>query len=154
VYEGDVRFEHCMALDAQPEVKPMIKRACWQEWVAFYTYGQTRDRVRHAQRRIRYLSGTGSGEFGSDPGAGVDPLEAPEPTSALLAPPMTTAGQADGGTQEPSGGGGQSASERARSRCVEECEAIRDDCRRECRTVGCHKGCSVGYRGCLGECPP
>jgi hypothetical protein len=57
VYEGDVRFEHCMALDSQPEVRSAIRRACWSEWVQFYTYGQTRDRVVHAQLRIRQLSG-------------------------------------------------------------------------------------------------
>ncbi len=56
VYEGDVRFEHCMALDAQGDVKLPIRRACWLEWVQFYTYGQTRDRVIHAQIRIRQLS--------------------------------------------------------------------------------------------------
>ena len=57
LYEGDVRFEHCMALDGQPDVKSHIRRACWREWISFYTYGQTRDRVRHAQKRIRQLSG-------------------------------------------------------------------------------------------------
>ncbi|HHH28185.1 MAG TPA: hypothetical protein ENK57_07550, partial [Polyangiaceae bacterium] len=45
VYEADVRFEHCMAMDAQPNVKPRIRKQCWKEWLAFYTYGQTRDRV-------------------------------------------------------------------------------------------------------------
>ena len=48
VYEGDVRFEHCMALDAQPEVKPTIRRTCWEEWRKFYTFGQTRDRTEYA----------------------------------------------------------------------------------------------------------
>ena len=57
VYEGDVRFEHCMALDAQPEVRPAIRRACWSEGIQCYTYGQTRDRVVHAQLRIRQLAG-------------------------------------------------------------------------------------------------
>jgi len=52
VYEGDVRFEHCMALDWRESV---YRRRCWIEWVAFYTYGQTRDRVLHAQRRIQQL---------------------------------------------------------------------------------------------------
>ncbi len=56
VYEGNVRFEHCMALDAQAEVTPVIRRACWVEWVQFYTYGQTRDRVVHAQIRIQQLN--------------------------------------------------------------------------------------------------
>ena len=55
IYESDVRFEHCMALDARVDVKPAMRRACWAEWAAFYTYGQTRDRLEHAQERIEAL---------------------------------------------------------------------------------------------------
>ena len=63
VYEGDVRFEHCMALDSTADIKPRISRRCWVEWLAFYTYGQTRDRVAHAELRIRQLSGVS--DFGA-----------------------------------------------------------------------------------------
>jgi hypothetical protein len=59
VYESNVRFEHCMALDAEPGVKAAIRRACWTEWLTFYTYGQTRDRVIHAQRRSQQLGVSG-----------------------------------------------------------------------------------------------
>src|SRR5262249_57853204 len=51
VYEGDVRFEHCMALDARPDVKPTLRRVCWKEWLKFYTFGQTRDRLEYARVR-------------------------------------------------------------------------------------------------------
>lgn len=150
VYEGDVQFEHCMALDAQPDVKPAIRRACWQEWVGFYTYGQTRDRVRHAQRRAAQLS-SGNGAFSAV--TGVDPLQAPEPTSALLGPPGTTIDLSDAGAsaQRPAG---EAPASRTQQRCTQECDAIRDDCRRECRTHGCHKGCAFRHRGCLSECGP
>ena len=56
LYEGDVRFEHCMALDAEPGVKAVFRRACWTEWLTFYTYGQTRDRVSFARQRFKQLS--------------------------------------------------------------------------------------------------
>ena len=56
LYEGDVRFEHCMALDAEPGVKAVFRRACWTEWLTFYTYGQTRDRVTFARKRVKQLS--------------------------------------------------------------------------------------------------
>ena len=56
VYEGDVRFEHCMALDLQPEVRAQIQRECWNEWLTHYTYGQTRDRISHASERLDRLS--------------------------------------------------------------------------------------------------
>ena len=55
VYEGDVRFEHCMALDSMADVKPTIRRACWEEWSTYYTFGQTRDRVEYAAIRQRQL---------------------------------------------------------------------------------------------------
>src|SRR5690349_10634748 len=49
LYEGDVRFERCMALDERADVKPTLRRACWDEWLEFYTFGQTRDRIDHAR---------------------------------------------------------------------------------------------------------
>ena len=55
VYEGDVRFEHCMALDLRADARDQLRRECWVEWVAYYTYGQTRDRVAHAELRIQQL---------------------------------------------------------------------------------------------------
>jgi hypothetical protein len=80
VYEGDVRFERCMALDVQPQIGLHKRHACWSEWVSFYTYGQTRDRVLHAQLRIKQLNG--------GPVDHEDKLEGPRPTSALVPPPM------------------------------------------------------------------
>src|SRR5437773_406316 len=56
VYEGDVRFEHCMALEMRQEMRDRLRRECWVEWLAYYTYGQTRDRVSHAELRIQQLS--------------------------------------------------------------------------------------------------
>ena len=85
VYEGDVRFERCMSLDVQPQVAAGDVRDCWEDWVAFYTYGQTRDRVLHAQLRIKQLSGDAS----SLPTSGKDdPLTTPGPSSANAPPPM------------------------------------------------------------------
>jgi hypothetical protein len=88
VYEGDVRFEHCMALDLAaaesgeaPELGPPLRKACWTEWRKFYTFGQTRDRVEWADRRVRALSG--------------EAVEAPSascqlaPSSLTAAPPRT-----------------------------------------------------------------
>ena len=88
VYEGDVRFEHCMALDLaaaesgeSAELAPPLRKACWVEWRKFYTLGQTRDRVEWADRRVRALSG--------------EAVEAPSascqlaPSSLTAAPPRT-----------------------------------------------------------------
>src|SRR4051812_17377322 len=61
VYEGDVRFEHCMAIDAQPGELAESRKTCWDEWVKYYTFGQTRDRVDYARLRRRQLSDTADG---------------------------------------------------------------------------------------------
>ena len=55
VYEGDVRFEHCYALDQGP-ASADVKKECWQGWLHDYTYGQSRDRVEYAGTRFSELS--------------------------------------------------------------------------------------------------
>src|SRR5438477_4594190 len=84
VYEGDVRFEHCMALDSRPDVKPTLRRACWEEWEKFYTFGQTRDRVDYAELRKQQLSIVSDFDEGDWASARSKTASAvPEPTSAL-----------------------------------------------------------------------
>src|SRR4051812_50125534 len=90
VYEGDVRFEHCMALDARPDVKPTIRRGCWEEWVRFYTFGQTRDRIDYARLREKQLSAASDFDE-ADVAAVVRAAAVPDPTSALAPPPMMLA---------------------------------------------------------------
>lgn len=154
VYEGDVRFEHCMALDAQPDVKPAIRRACWREWISFYTYGQTRDRVRHAQRRIHELSGVSEFVAGTGPnGAGNEPLEAPEPSSALQSPPAAVSAGSDGGAAPPAPASATAAVASPRDQCLEECEAEGEDCVSDCRTHACEKSCAITRRSCVRRCP-
>lgn len=82
IYEGDVRFEHCMSLDARPAVTGPQRRQCWIEWVRYYTYGQTQDRVEYA---VAHASGSERVEKESET---APILAAPEPTSAFAPPPM------------------------------------------------------------------
>jgi hypothetical protein len=138
VYEGDVRFERCMALDTRPDVKPAIRRECWTEWVSFYTYGQTRDRLVHAHLRIRQLGGNVEGNS-VDSGQGADP------TSLLM--PVSMSNQPDTGSvpgAEPRGDAGE--------RCSGECRDQGEDCTRECRDMSCQKGCSAVFESCLRRC--
>ncbi len=51
VYEGDVRFEHCYRLDADPTISRDQRLACWSDWSKEHTLGQTSDRVTYARRR-------------------------------------------------------------------------------------------------------
>jgi hypothetical protein len=147
LYEGDVRFEHCMALDARPDVKPTIRRGCWEEWAQFYTFGQTRDRIDYALLREKQLS-TASDFDEADwvsPNAGRS--IAPDPTSAFAPPPLTVA--TDGGAPDASRG----AEHTAQSDCAADCQQGLDACRQGCKTAPCEKACSSRYKRCARRCP-
>src|SRR5262245_15726431 len=56
IYEGNSRFEHCYALEENPQASMPAKAACWRDWSEHYTYGQTRDRINYATARYVALS--------------------------------------------------------------------------------------------------
>ncbi len=103
IYEGNVRFEHCYRLDMDAAITPTHREACWSEWKNLYTYGQSRDRIDYADRRIRALS---SGDY-SRPNLDLDggrnesvaASEPPIPANLHVAPPSTmpSAAPADAG---------------------------------------------------------
>lgn len=159
VYEGDVRFEHCMALDSRPDVKPTIRRACWEEWVRFYTFGQTRDRIEYATLRQKQLSK--ASDF--DEGEWVPPTTrnasaVPEPTSALAPPPMmlvADAGAPADAEAPPSDAAAQAPPEEKQppaSDCTAACEESWAFCRQECKSPACEKGCAGKYKRCMRSC--
>ena len=158
VYEGDVRFEHCMALDSRPEVKPTIRRACWDEWLRFYTFGQNRDRVEYARVRINQLHMASDFHEGDGQAAKRTAAAAPEPTSALAPPPMTlTSG--DAGAPKPATDGGAPRSDEHQadktppaSACATQCEDAWNVCKRDCKTPGCDKACTAKYKRCMRKC--
>jgi hypothetical protein len=81
--EGDLRFAHCDRLDLDAKIAPSHRLHCWREWRRMYTYGQTRDRVDYAQRRIaEVVSGDTDSAF---------QLPAPEPVPVRSAAPATKA---------------------------------------------------------------
>jgi hypothetical protein len=133
IYEADVRFEHCMALDAQPDVDEATRRACWTEWVTYYTYGQTRDRVLHAQLRIQQLNGTAERVESSRAGAPAD-------------------------ARPPQLGKSQSAfveKQRAKA-CESQCDTVHAECMETCKgpetAKSCRPGCDAGLRSCEQQC--
>jgi hypothetical protein len=96
LYESDVRFEHCMALDAVADVKPTIRRACWEEWVSFYPFGQTRDRIDYARQRKQELGAASDFDEGDEARRRALASASPYPTNASAPPPSTLA-TPDGG---------------------------------------------------------
>ena len=107
IYEGDARFEHCYALEENPNVGMPQKGECWRDWLAHYTYGQTRDRVMYAASRAQAIRRapelpTDEAMMHAAPGE-VEPRgwnAMPAPTSAFT-PPAKTWGGDDAGTSAP-----------------------------------------------------
>jgi hypothetical protein len=154
VYEGDVRFEHCMALDARPDVKPTIRRTCWDEWRKFYTFGQTRDRTEYAALRVRQLSVASDFDEGDAQLAKAGGPSAVEPTSALAPPPRliaaVDAGAPDALPDAPVDAGTDAAPPAAG--CASTCEQAWTFCKSECKAAPCEKACSSKYKRCMKRC--
>ncbi len=154
VYEGDVRFEHCMALDARPDVKPTIRRSCWEEWRKFYTFGQTLDRTDYAALRERQLSVTSDFDEGDAQLAKASDPSVVEPTSALAPPPRLIAA-VDAGTADALPDAPPDAevdAELPAAGCAADCEQEWGFCRGECKTAPCDKACSSKYKRCMKSC--
>jgi hypothetical protein len=153
VYEGDVRFEHCMALDSVPNVKPTIRRACWEEWIKFYTFGQTRDRVDYAMLRRTQLGAASDFDEGEwAPTRERPALAAPEPTSALAPPPAMLTSSDAGAPNDGGGAAHEGDHPTPNSECSVECEDGWNLCRQDCKTPACEKACTGKYKRCMRRC--
>lgn len=156
VYEGDVRFEHCMALDSRPGVKPTIHKACWAEWLKFYTFGQTRDRVDYAKLRIRQLNAASDFLESEVPELPKAAAAVPEPTSALAPPPMLfsmDAGLGDDAAMDAPEEAAVLAVALPGVECADECKQKWTSCNEDCKpATGCEKGCTTKYRRCMRKC--
>jgi hypothetical protein len=160
VYEGDVRFEHCMALDSRPDVKPASRRICWDEWRSFYTFGQTRDRIEYAAIRDRQLNSAVDFDEGDVKVARSSSASDNDPTSALAPPPMLIAVVDAGAAPVPPPAATPVAATAVAevavappaADCATDCKQTWAFCRDECRTAACDKGCSSKYKRCMKRC--
>ena len=158
VYEGNVRFEHCHRLDMDERVAPTYRERCWREWLDHYTFGQTRDRLDYARRRVAELAGgdtsPGVSPDSVDAGKPVAAAEAPAPTSAHAPPPPTAPAQApDSGP--PGDAGSDAATPPPEGECVQACHRAWKSCMRTCPDAGkkgACDGCGKDYRGCMRRC--
>jgi len=93
IYEGDVRFEHCYRLDLELDVAMSHRQACWTAWLDRYTYGQSRDRLEYARRRVRAFASGDADRPALRVGENQQPdsrqfyLVVPSPTSVHAPPP-------------------------------------------------------------------
>jgi hypothetical protein len=159
IQEGDLRFAHCDRLDLDPNISSSHRLHCWREWRRVYTYGQTRDRVEYAQRRIaEVVSGDADSPFELPSGQGLRPAAAgPAEPSPLHSPPPAVVPLADdtataaSGELEPPASGGKP--EAPGATCLSRCEAARTACEPGCATQprGC-ADCESSFQACVGDC--
>ena len=156
VYEGDVRFEHCYALDQGP-ASADVKKECWQGWLHDYTYGQSRDRVEYAGLRFSELS--------LDPTLPSEDIQvkharimaSPVPTSAFAPPPstaerVTAESSASAATSKPPPHEAAVAAARAPGEeCSEGCSGNWKTCKAGCKGASCD-ACDRAYKLCVPAC--
>lgn len=152
VYESDVHFEHCYALD-QSTAPTASKSGCWKAWLRAYTYGQPRDRVDYASARLAALSPDESRSDRKVAASSALPptpaVDAPVPTNAFAPPPniasataTTEAGAATASVALPRTPGVE---------CVDACANVWTTCRSGCKGPGCVP-CDQAYRTCMRAC--
>ncbi len=149
LYEGDVRFEHCMALDARPEVPPAERKSCWEDWNAYYAFGQTRDRIEYARRRITELH-DGRDDGDDDLGKRVTRVAGPDPTNFAAPPPIMVV--VDAGPP-PDAGPPTDPKAVAHAACLDDCDRVLVSCKKLCKGTPCDWACGGRKNACLKKCP-
>lgn len=152
IYEGNVRFEHCYRLDLELEVASSHRRACWTTWLDRYTYGQSRDRLEYARRRVRaFAAGDANppalkiGGTESEQETRQFYLVVPAPTSVHASPPpIATRVNAPG--DAPSA---PSATPPVTSSSKPSKPTPGEDCAGACRSAfaSCNAACAEGEKG-------
>lgn len=165
IYEGSVRFEHCYRLDLEQDVATSHRQACWTTWLDRYTYGQSRDRLEYARRRVRAFA-TGDTDR---PVLRVGQTQAedsrqfylvvPAPTS-VHAPPPPIATRTHVIAEVPKAPAeGEKANEKAApaDECATACKASFSSCNEACdpsaavKSAAC-KSCDPDYKKCMQRC--
>jgi hypothetical protein len=148
VYECDVHFEHCYAVDMS-ELPIEEKRICWREWLAGYTYGESRDRVEHARGRLVALSSDEPPPNG-DAGAHVDPVvQSSLPTNAFSPmPTVNVVHPLDAGDDASQPDGLKALPGAA---CTDGCAKGFTSCHAACKGAAC-SACDRAYRSCMPPC--
>lgn len=176
IYEGNVRFEHCYRLDYDSSIAPSHRQACWQDWLARHTYGQTGDRLSYARRRLNELSqGAGSTLELSLSGGSPDSMSGPMPLPSSMhnAPPPKSLPAADAPTSPRPATSAARQVEPAEAPCMTACRTRWAQCSDSCpehsgpsaealgdagvnvaaenRKNAC-QGCTRTFRACMRKC--
>ena len=167
IYEGNVRFEHCYRLDLEVDTAPTHRRACWTEWLGMYTYGQPRDRIEYARRRVHSFASGDLDRPTLDIGDGKKAearqffVVVPSPTSVHAPPPpIATRWYGDAGTAPTSPTTEQVTAKAPapEDKCSSACRDGLSDCQRACGAPDAGKPepackiCDSDYKGCMKRC--
>ncbi|NLE88023.1 MAG: hypothetical protein GX607_16675 [Myxococcales bacterium] len=149
LHEGTVRFEHCYRLDLDPKIAPSHRKACWQAWSERHSYGQPRDRLEYARRRVQEIESNGPAprlELGAaaersalaEPGG---PINVHAPPPRVARPPQ---GIPVSNTQALEGVPGDG--------CSATCRQRRTTCLASCAEGAPQCPCDADYRACMVRC--
>jgi hypothetical protein len=175
IYEGDVRFEHCYRLDLELDVATTHRQACWTTWLDRYTYGQSRDRLEYARRRVRAFATGDTDRPVLRVGANQQEdsrqfyLVVPSPTS-VHAPPPPIATRMNAMPEPPTSAEPAKSSptisnsaEAAKpsdkpapgADCADACKSAFSSCNQACdpsaKSAAC-KSCDPDYKKCMARC--
>ncbi len=160
VYECDVRFEHCYALDQDPSAPGEAQKQCWREWLHGYTYGQPRDRVEYAATRFSELSLDRSlPKVEAEAPRHVHAMAVPAPTNAFAPPPNVAehgspSGESPAAPAKSAAPVVVAAAARAPGEeCAESCASYWNACHKTCKDGAC-EACDKAYRLCVPACFP
>jgi hypothetical protein len=154
VYEGDVRFEHCYALDGT-SAPIEAKKECWRRWLHDYTNGQSMDRVEYAATRFSQLSlgPTLPSEESQEarPRRRTSTVAAPVPTSAFAPPPNLASSAPATATLAPNAAAREGGVRAPASECSDGCAEHWSACHGTCQGTACD-ACDTTYRSCVPAC--
>jgi len=166
IYEGNVRFEHCYRLDLELDVATSHRRACWTTWLDRYTYGQSRDRLEYARRRVRaFAAGDANpptlkiGGDDSEQETRQFYLVVPAPTSVHASPPPIAtrfnapgdAPPAPSATPPASSSNKPAPGEDCAGACRSAFSSCSDACAEGAKSTAC-KSCDPDYKKCMQRC--
>lgn len=162
IYEGDVRFEHCYRLDLEQDVATTHRQACWSTWLDRYTYGQSRDKLEYARRRVRAFTSGDADRPELSVGEAQQTqrdarqfyLVVPAPTS-VHAPPPPIATRVNVAEPAPATPPSAAAKVAPGEHCAEECRGAFTSCNQACdpvaKSTAC-KSCDPDYKKCMQRC--
>jgi hypothetical protein len=143
LYECDVHFEHCYALD-ESGTSADAKKECWGDWLHGYTYGQSRDRVEYGGTRYSQLSLDPTLPSEDVPSLKAQRASAaPVPTSAFAPPPNVS--------EHLAGTASAAAARAPGAECADACAQQWTTCRSTCKAVTCDR-CDQDYHACAPAC--